>query len=175
MQEIWKDIKGYEDLYQVSNLGRVKNKKTNNIRKTYISKIGYYAINLYKKDNRKTTFLHRLIAEAFIPNPNNLPCVNHKDENKLNNNLDNLEWCSYSYNNTYGIGQENRKKALSKSLTNNPNRSTPVNQYDLSGNLIKSYPSISEAYRATGINLVLIHRVIKGKQKQTKGYVWRCA
>ena len=123
MQEIWKDIKGYEGLYQVSNLGRVKRLSTTLIRKDgryvhfkehfvvcNIAKMGYYMLDLHRYGSkRKRVYLHRVIAEAFIPNPDNLPCINHKDENKLNNNVDNLEWCTYAYNLTYG---SNRKKSV---------------------------------------------------------------
>lgn len=102
MDEIWKDIKGYEGLYQVSNLGRVKSlgnlqNKKEKLLKTNICN-GYYAVYLYKNSKKKICLCHRLVAEAFIPNPKNLPFVNHKDDNKLNNRMDNLEWrtCKYS-------------------------------------------------------------------------------
>ena len=123
MKEIWKDVKGYEGFYQVSNLGRVKklsytiinsNGKCVHYKEHFvicnIAKMGYYMFDLriYNK-KRKRVYLHRIIAEAFIHNPNNLPCINHKDENKLNNNIDNLEWCTYQYNIIYG---NSRKKSV---------------------------------------------------------------
>lgn len=98
--EIWKDIKGYEGLYQVSNLGNVKSLKTN--KNLYYSKSGkYYRVGLFK-GKRKMYSIHRLVAEAFILNPNNYPCVNHKDCNTFNNEINNLEWCTYKQNNNYG-------------------------------------------------------------------------
>ena len=123
MKEIWKDIKGYEGLYQVSNLGKVKRLPALITRRDgrcvyfkerlvscNIAPMGYYMFDLHKYgEKRKRVYLHRIIAEAFIPNPDNLPCINHKDENKLNNNIDNLEWCTYAYNLTYG---SNRKKSV---------------------------------------------------------------
>ncbi len=117
MNEVWKDIKGYEGLYKVSNLGRIK--KLNQIRtcwngyKTITYEVpekilalrmrsNYLAIGLTKNKKQITYCVHRLVAQAFIDNPENLPCVNHIDENKLNNNANNLEWCTHEYNNKYG-------------------------------------------------------------------------
>ena len=133
MQEIWKDIEGYNDLYQVSNLGRIKSLKRH--RETILKPgkvAGYYTVCLSKNNNQKNFFIHRLVAKAFVSNPSNLPCINHKDENKLNNCIDNLEWCTYKYNNNYGthkqrVGQKHWKK---------------VNQYDLEGNFIKEWDSL---------------------------------
>lgn len=100
MQEIWKDIKDYEGLYKISNLGNVKSLKTN--KNLYYSKSkNYLRVSLNKDGIRKGYSIHRLVAEAFIPNPNNYPCVNHKDCNGNNNNVDNLEWCTHKQNNSY--------------------------------------------------------------------------
>ena len=106
MEEIWKDIEGYEGLYQISNLGRVKSLgnthyKTTRILVVYKNKNGYCGINLCKKGKVTKYRIHRLVATAFIPNPNNYPEVNHKDENKSNNRVDNLEWCTHHYNSIY--------------------------------------------------------------------------
>lgn len=98
--EIWRDIKGYENLYQVSNLGNVRSLKTN--KNLYYSKSRrYLRVGLFKDKKRSCFSIHRLVAEAFIPNPNNYPCVNHKDCNGNNNKVDNLEWCTYKQNNNY--------------------------------------------------------------------------
>lgn len=117
MEEIWKDIKGYEGLYQVSNLGRVRSldrevyhMNMGVVRKhiykgkelrTFLEKDGYVYLFLYKDKRSKKYSIHRLVAENFILNSNNLPIINHKDEDKTNNIASNLEWCDYSYNNTY--------------------------------------------------------------------------
>ena len=114
-KEIWKDIQGYEGLYQISNLGRIKSLErmiitSNNITKKISEKIlkpclrknGYYSIVLQKNNKSKYYTIHRLVAKEFIPNPNNLPQVNHKDGNKLNNNINNLEWCTNSDNTQHG-------------------------------------------------------------------------
>ena len=102
MTEIWKNIEGYEGKYQVSNLGRVKSiigqEKVLHPKK---HRNGHLQIGLHKDKKRKTMYIHRLVAQAFIPNPDNLPCVNHKDENPNNNNVDNLEWCTQKYNCNY--------------------------------------------------------------------------
>ncbi len=106
MKEIWKDIEGYEGLYQVSNLGDVRSLKYAGGNKVKILKQGnvngYKRVSLHKNNKQKNYFVHRLVAMTFIPNPNNLPLVNHKDENKTNNSVDNLEWCTQKYNINYG-------------------------------------------------------------------------
>lgn len=106
-KEIWKDVNDYNGLYQISNLGNVKSihyRHTNveKILKPYIKEDGYVVVCLTKNRRIKWHRVHRLVAEAFINNPDNLPEVNHKDENKLNNRVDNLEWCTSSYNKNYG-------------------------------------------------------------------------
>lgn len=117
MKEIWKDIKGYENKYQISNLGRVK---ALDYRRTKKEKIldsrnnkGYKAIALWNNGKRRVFLIHRLVANAFIPNPNKFPQINHKDENKLNNSVDNLEWCTQFYNNIYGTRLQRVSKTLS--------------------------------------------------------------
>ena len=147
MKEIWKDIPGYEGLYQISNLGNVKSlpRKVNKrkceeiIKVPTISNKGYYRISLCKNGKIKYYAIHRLVAEAFISNHNNLPCVNHKDCNKQNNNVDNLEWCTYSYNNMYK--NHNLKKYISASINflrrEYPNKSDLIQELEEIKNKIK--------------------------------------
>lgn len=168
MEEIWKDIAGYEGLYQVSNLGRVKNIKSGIILKPAKNSAGYLHVHL---TGNKHYYLHRLVALAFIPNPHNYPEVNHKDENKENNCVDNLEWADRKYNCNYGT----RNEKMANSLTNHKERSKAVIQYSSKGEFVKQYPSIKEAERQTGINNSWIVRCLKGKRKSTYGFIWRYA
>lgn len=107
-EEIWKDVSGYEGLYQISNKGRIKSFINNKgicrekILKLVLKKTGYLQITLHKNKQQKVFRVHKLVALAFLPNPNNLPFINHKDENKSNNCVDNLEWCDEKYNVNYG-------------------------------------------------------------------------
>ena len=123
--EEWRDIKGYEGLYQVSNLGRVKSlaRKINNqygkkerLMTQKIDKDGYKRVGLNKNGKQIYYGVHRLVAQAFISNPNNYPQINHKDENKSNNKVDNLEWCDGKYNQNYGTINERRTQKLKKKV-----------------------------------------------------------
>ena len=102
MKEEWRNITNYEELYQVSNLGNVKNIRRNKLKKLTLNKDGYYIVKLSKNNKKKVYLVHRLVAKEFIENKNNYDIVNHKDENKTNNKVDNLEWCTIKYNNNYG-------------------------------------------------------------------------
>lgn len=152
--EIWKDIKGYEGLYQVSNWGRVKSLKygKERILKPQKDRGGYLRIGLYKDRKFKLTKIHRLVAEAFLENPDNLPEVNHRDENKKNNRVENLEWCTHLYNQNYGTRNNRIGKTLSKTRTGifNTKCSKPVYQYTLDGVFVREWPSVSEVERQTG-------------------------
>lgn len=112
--EVWKDVVSYEGLYKVSNIGRVKSLKgTEKILKTHQVRDGYLTVMLYKDKIPKRMSVHRLVAIAFIPNKNNYPFVNHKDENKKNNHVENLEWCTNEYNMSYGtLGERISEKRL---------------------------------------------------------------
>lgn len=155
MQEIWKDVKGYEGLYQVSNFGRVKSfraswklgKPKETILHPSLINSGYEVVTLYSKEKRQKFQVHRLVALNFIPNPENFPCVNHKDENKLNNCVNNLEWCTYQYNNNYGTAR------IRTSYT----KEKPIIQKTLDGHLLAKYQSVhiaSELLKIEYINLI---------------------
>lgn len=103
MEEIWKDIPDWENLYQISSIGRIKSVRYNKFRKSVIGIRGYHTISLWNKRFNQTLYVHRLLAQLFIENPDNKTCVNHKDGNKLNNNLNNLEWVTYSENNKHAF------------------------------------------------------------------------
>lgn len=156
--EIWKDIKDYEGLYQVSNLGRVKSlnyKRTGKeeILKAYDNGDGYLFVQLSKDGKVKNCRINRLVAQAFLPNPDSLPEVNHKDENPKNNRVENLEWCTRQYNVDY---------SLSKAVIG----------IDKVSGLILEFPSTREAERQTGISKGNICNCLKGRYKSAGGCVW---
>lgn len=174
MNEIWKDIEGYPN-YQVSNLGRVKSLGNNKTRKEKIlknikDKDDYFQVNLCKEGKTKIFKVHRLVATAFLPNPYNLPQVNHKDEDKTNNmiwvnedcsidyNKSNLEWCTSQYNNNYGTRTEKTQK--------------PILQFNLDGEFIKKWDSATQVQKELGIKNSSIAKCLKGKRKSTYGYKW---
>ena len=173
--EIWKDIKEYEGKYQVSSLGRIKslyrwNGKAfysrEHIIKSYINKNGYVYIALMKNNKNKNCRLHRLVADAFIPNPENKPQVNHIDGDKTNNRVDNLEWCTQS---------ENEIHAYNNGLANNDNQKIKLIQYDIQGNLLNVYNSLKEASDKTGVNISKISHCINNKYKyrnKKEKYIW---
>lgn len=170
--EVWKDVVGYENLYKVSNFGNVisfKRKKPHLLRPAK-SIFGYLYVNLIDNNKyRKMITIHRLVAKAFIENPKNLPCINHKDECKTNNKASNLEWCDQLYNVNYGTANERR----SKILTNRNDLSKSVLCFDKNGKFISEYPSTIEAKRKTGIDEGNICRVCRGERKSAGGYVWK--
>lgn len=179
MEEIWKDVKGYEGYYQVSNFGQVrsidrivKQKSSKNdcvhqynhyagkILKQYIINSGYYAVDLCKNHKSTKKLVHRLVAEAFLENKS--AQVNHKDENKLNNNIENLEWCTAKYNMEYN---DRAKKIAIKN-------GKSVIQYDLSGNILNKFVSSREASFITNIPDRGIRKACY-KTTPYKGYIWK--
>ena len=183
--EIWKDIKGYEGLYQASTLGEIrriesvvvdKNKKRirtfkNKKIKQILRKDGYYFVNLSKNGKVKTAKVHRLIAETFLKNDVNCNIINHKDGNKINNNVTNLEWCTCSHNTKEAYRLGLRKPNILKEALNG--RSKPVLQYDTSKNFIKKWSCIKEASKKLKIKDSNISLVCKGKRKTAGGYIWK--
>ena len=171
--EIWRDIKGFEGIYQISNLGDVKSlarwiKNRNGMVRNVKEKIlkpyedvgGYLTVKLPINNKQKTYRVHRLVAEAFIPNPNNYPFINHKDENKKNNNVNNLEWCTAEYNLNYGTRNERCMKK--------------VTMIDASsGEKIKTFSSLKEVEETLGISHSKVSCVCHGKRKTAGGYSWR--
>lgn len=157
--EEWKDIKGYEGLYIISNKGRIAK-----VLHPKINKDGYCEQGLVKDKIKKGKRIHRLVAETFIPNPDNLPEVNHKDENKANNCVDNLEWCTHKYNTNHGT----RIERISEAQRNRKDRSKPV--MCIETGIV--YPSINEASRKTSANRQTIADVCNKKLKTAGGYHW---
>lgn len=175
--EIWKDIHGYEGKYQVSNFGRVRsldrlswtgkafvrvkgrimtqNRRYNKKRNEY----GYPYVSFHNSSHSpsKKMLVHRLVAEAFLPNPNDLPCINHKDEDKANNSLSNLEWCDIAYNNAYGTARKRsmetrRRKGICKKVL----------KFDMDFNLLKTFSSVAEAAKEISVGKTVISEICLG-------------
>lgn len=170
--EIWVDVPNYEGLYQISNFGNVKSlsryvetssgcrKTKERLLKPSVSDTGYYRVCFRKDCSNKRFFVHRLVAIAFIPNPHNLPQINHKDENPSNNTVNNLEWCDAKYNNNYGGRIKKAAAATSK----------PVKQYDMQGNFIREFDSLKEAWSSIGMQFSQRYCHLG---KSVGGYQWR--
>ena len=153
MKEIWKDVEGYEGLYQISNLGKVRNK--NQLIKSFPDKLGYRNVFLFKSNKKQTKKLHRLVAQAFIENPNNYPIINHKNGIKNDNRIENLEWTTYKNNSIYAVknGLIKTKKVMCLETH-------------------KIYESIKEASKEVGVFDGHITKVCKGQRKTTGGFHW---
>jgi hypothetical protein len=161
MEEIWKDIKGYEGIYQISDYGKIINVNTGKLKKCRQNvKSGYCIVELSNKGKTKTFYIHRLVAEAFLDNPDNLPCVNHKDFNRTNNYVDNLEYCTQKYNVNY-------------TWVNGRMPSPPSQEpYMVKRNDGIVFNSLKEAGLKMGINPSIICNHLKGRQKTVKGYTF---
>ena len=190
MREEYRDIKGFEGYYQVSNLGIVKSLERKvwcgrgrGYYKTIPEKIlkagddgsGYLQVVLCKGGKDKPCKVHRLVAEAFLENPDNLPDINHIDENSHNNNVNNLEWCTRKYNINYGTRNIRAGKSNSKANTNNPKLSIAVISINKISGLITEFPSTMEAERVLGIDHSHIVKCCKGRQKSAGGFYWMYA
>lgn len=146
------------DVYRLNTMHKLKQ----------VKRWGYSEVHLFKNGKGKNVKVHRLVAKAFIPNPYELPCVNHKDENRSNNNVENLEWCSYKYNNYYG-----NSKPVNNLKLGAIKNSKKVQQFSLQGVLISEYNSVREAMRKTGFNQTNIGKCCNGVYKQAYGFYWK--
>lgn len=170
--EIWKDVVGYEGLYLVSNYANVKSTPRNGngyqskILKKRITKDGYVTVCLSNKDHGKNVLLHRIVAEAFIPNDKLLPCINHKDENKLNNLPDNLEWCTYEYNINYGTCLERQKQTqICKG-----NYYSNICLEDLNTCLVERFKTVKDIVDKYNLDNSHICKCLKGRVKSYKNF-----
>ena len=165
--EVWKDIVGFEGLYEISSFGNVRRFDTKKLKATPLNQYGYPQVNLYKNGKAYLRRVHRLVAIAFIQNnyPDKHDCINHKDENPSNNHVNNLEWCDREYNNNYG--GHNTKIAQS--------RSKPVLQFNLNGMLLKEWKSATEASKHLGIAQMSISSCClrKPKYNTAGGFLWK--
>ena len=199
--EIWKDIEGYQGLYQVSNWGNVKSLdryvrgnsnskmfKKGTLLKFSSDKDGYLTVGLHKDKKHKLMKIHRLVALVFIPNPENLPCINHKNEIKTDNRVENLEWCTYQYNATYNEihikrgkklkgrkFSEEHKKNMSKAQKGKPNYKCrkPILQFTKDMVFIREFDSATTASKELNINRSDITACCKGKHKTCGGFIWK--
>lgn len=182
--EEWRDVVGYEGFYEVSNMGRVRSvkrfvngrwglrpfkgvvlKTSNRTKGSKFSPFYYQGVNLHKNGEAKNMHVHRLVAEAFIPNPYNFPIVNHIDENPSNNRAENLEWCTQKQNQNHGTLPERRRQLGYRK----------VNQYTLDGSFVKQYQSVIDASIAMGVVHSSISNACKGYSGTSGGYLWRYA
>ena len=179
-KEVWRGVKGYEGLYQVSSDGRVKS-----LERTYIDKIGreryvkerilkpvidrygYLLVSLYAGGKQKNHTVHRLVCEAFHENPDYKPQVNHINEIKTDNRASNLEWATARENSNFGTRNERigKKSAITKSK--------PICQYTLDEKIVKTWASLTEVKRQTGFGQSHISQVANGKRKQAYGFIWK--
>ena len=172
MSEVWRDIKGYEGLYQVSDQGRVKSLERKDrfgrvikerILRPSVGVRGYLYVDLCAGGKRKRLRVHRLVGEAFLLRAEGKDAINHKDEDKTNNNVWNLEWVSHKENCNFGTRNERIAKANSK----------PVAQYTKDGELVKTWSSLTEIGKQTGFSIGNISQVANGKYKQAYGCIWK--
>lgn len=181
MEEIWKDIKDFEDLYQVSNMGRVKslervilrnNGNPQTIKERFVklckNKQGYYQVSLWKNGVEKRYLLHRLIAEHFIPNPENKPCIDHINTDPTDNRIENLRWCTHKENNNNPLTIKHRSKPRNWNIKGfNHWQSKPVAQLTKQGELLNIYPN------AYSVGIFQINACCNGKRKTAGGYKWQ--
>lgn len=180
MKEVWIDIAGYEGLYQVSNLGRIQSLPRVNlcVNRKYVrkgkvlkgmsDKDGYLYVLLSKEGVQRKFLIHRLVAKHFIPNPQNFPQVNHRNEVVDDNRLENLEWCDCVYNIRYGTGIKRRAK-----LQTNKHGAKAVLQFTLDGEFVREFPSTMEIVIVYGFRQSHINECCLGKAKSSYGYVWK--
>ena len=178
MEEVWKDIPGYEGLYQVSNRGNVRSlnwngtKTTKNINQKP-HKNGYRQVLLSKDGVRKMFTVHRLVALVFIPNPNELPQINHIDEDKTNNDVSNLEWCSAQYNVRYSI--QRRSPRTEKSTRKSKYHNKAIAQLSFDDEIIRVWQGTSELRSSGQLSVPDILRCCRGERKTTSGFKWQFA
>lgn len=175
-KENWLTVK-HNDNYEISNLGNVRNKITKRILKPAISNKGYYLVSLSRNCKQHTYTIHKLVMEHFNRCAFDYEVINHKDHNKLNNNIDNLEYVTQKENvqDAYdnGLCENARKQAKINILKASDNEKIKINQYDLQGNFIKQWDYIRQVEKETGISNVNIVKCCKGKRKSVGGYIWK--
>lgn len=168
---VWKDIIGYEGLYEVSDTGRVRNKITQRVFRCSLGTTGYHQVHLRKNSKPRTYLVHRLVAQAFLINENKLPQVNHVDEDKSNNDVSNLEWCTPKQNANHGTRIERITNSINYSVVGKKN-SKPIKQINKDSAVVRIWNSIKECQRETGFDASNIIKCCKGKAKTSYGFLW---
>lgn len=172
IDETWKDIPGYENLYQISDQGRVKSLKfgKEKVLKPGLGSDGYCQVQLFKNGEMKNFRVHRLVSLVFIPNPDNKPFVDHINGIKNDNSVKNLRWCTHKENMNFPLVRKN----ISQSQINNPKKSKAILQIDINTReVINEFPSIRGVERQLGIASTNISKCCNGKLKTAYGYIWR--
>lgn len=178
MKEIWRNVKGYEGLYEVSNLGRIKSIQRSGtpggVRKLNVNKYGYVYVMLSKSNKHKNHTVHRLVGLAFIPSVDGKELINHIDGNKSNNNLKNLEWVNNSENRKHAFANNLQKVNLDKAHEVAwENQKRKVKQFSLDGKFVSEFLSIQEAAIKNGIGRTGISQCLSGRYKQSGGFMWK--
>ena len=192
MKEIWKDVVGYEGLYQVSNTGRLVRKERRDSNGRFLSQqekvihkihgTGYYGTAIVDgKGNSKNVLIHRLVAMAFIPNQNNYTQIDHIDGNKSNNREENLRWCTPKQNVNFPLSllhrsqkgklAQNKKETIEKKIASSHKK--PIIQYDMNYNFVKEWSSLHEVGREMNINIVNVSACANGRKKSAYGFIWK--
>lgn len=187
-KEVWKDIRGYESRYQVSNMGNVRNlhfhsknltTKDNGVReiKKVLKSTGYYVVSLHKNGIQRQCHVHRLVAEAFIENTKQLPVVDHINTIKTDNRIENLRWVSIKDNVNNPISSERRLNTIRKLLVGKfgvlANKHRAIAQYDLNGEFVKLWECMSDAWKELGIDSGCLTRACQGVYKTAGGFIWK--
>lgn len=184
MNEIWIDIKGYENLYQISNLGNVKSLNYRRMKKEQVlipreDKLGYLYVTLRKNGKNKTHKIHRLVGEHFIPNNDNKPCIDHINTIRTDNRVENLRWCTHKENSNnpltiIKLSSKARKQMIGRYGKLNP-KSKPIFQYTLDNKFIKKWNSAMDVKRELEISNTSISSCCNGKLNSAGGFIWRYA
>ena len=173
-------LSAYPD-YEIYEDGRIYSYKSNKFLKPFLTNTGYLMVHLYSGGKRNRIHVHRLVASAFIPNPKDYPIVNHKDEDKTNNRVSNLEWCTHRHNYLYGTAVERKVKHTDyksdkfKKLAYAAGRKrwVKISQYTIDGHFVAEFSNIKEASKATGICATTIMRTSRGRGKTAGNYIWK--
>lgn len=173
MDDKWKEIEGFDGKYLVNSKGEIYSTLRNRFVKQRVTEKGYKRVTLTTNGVKKDFLVHRLVASAFVENKENLPFVNHKDENKSNNQAENLEWCTSEYNHNYFL--DRHRSEYIRKFQKTVKRFGRINQYDLDGRFIANFIDCNEASRKTGSNATSIWRCCKGEIRYSNGYRWEFA